>query len=115
MVKGCSATEHRIRMKLEEELERLRQATGMGHGLSVKWVPEGGSKLSGEVRGDVVYIYEEREAEALETLKHEFIDHSISKEVVKPLVEYVNMQKNLIENMVYKRKEELVNKLARLI
>ena len=41
-------------------------------------VPDGNSKLSGEVRGDVIYIYDESEAEALVTLKHEFIGHSIS-------------------------------------
>jgi len=54
-------------------------------------------------------------AKALENLKHEFIDHSISKEVVEPLVGYVNMQKSLIENLIYRRKENLVNKLAKIL
>ena len=115
MAKACVAERQRMQKCLDEELERLRQATGMGYDLGVRWVPDGNSKLSGEVMGDVIYVYDEGEAEALETLKHEFIDHSISKDVVEPLVEYVNMQKSLIERLIYKRKENLVNKLTKLL
>ena len=101
--------------RLEEELERLKRTLDAGYNLKVRWIPNGESKLSGEVKGSVIYLYEEDEGKAGETLKHEFIDHHIVKEIVEPLVEYVNMQKNLIERLIYKRKEGLVDSLSKLL
>ena len=101
--------------KLEGELERLKQIMSIGYDLKVKWMPNAGSKLSGEVRGAVIYVYEKDEGEAVRTLKHEFIDHQITKEIVEPLVEYVNMQKSLLEKLIYKRKENIVESLSKLL
>lgn len=86
-----------------------------GYDLRVRWIPDDGSKLSGEVKSGVIYIYEKYEGKALEVLKHEFIDHHITREIVKPLVTYVNMQKSIIESLIYKRKEDLVDKLSKLL
>lgn len=36
---------------LEEELERLKRKLQMGYELKVIWIPNGGEKLSGEVKG----------------------------------------------------------------
>ncbi|MFH0748932.1 MAG: hypothetical protein V1915_03310 [Candidatus Bathyarchaeota archaeon] len=104
-----------VQIALEEELERLKLTMSIGYDLKVRYIPNGESKLSGEVRGTVIYVYEEDEGEAIETLKHEFIDHHITKEIVEPLVEYVNIQKSLIERLIYKRKEGLVDSLSKLL
>jgi hypothetical protein len=34
-------------------------------------VPNSNSKLSGDIRGDCIYVYDEDEEDALETLKHD--------------------------------------------
>ena len=47
--------------RLEEELERLKRSLDAGYNLRVRWIPNGKSKLSGEVKGTVIYIYEEYE------------------------------------------------------
>ena len=114
-MKTCTAEKRGMQRSLEEELNRLKQATSLGQDLGVKWVLDSGTNLSGEVRGDVIYVHEESEAKALETLKREFIDHSISKELIEPLVEYVNLQKSLMESLIYKRKERLLHKLTKLV
>ena len=104
-----------VQERLEEELERLKRIMSIGYDLKVRWMPNAGSKLSGEVRGAVIYVYEKDEGEAVGTLKHEFIDHQITKEIVEPLVEYVNMQKSLLEKLIYKRKENIVESLSKLL
>lgn len=100
---------------MEGELERLKMNSGIGHELRVKWLPNPNSDRHGEVKAKVIHIYDEDVEEALETLKHEFIDHHITKEIVEPLIEYVNMQKRIIEGLVYRRKERLVEGLSKLL
>ncbi|MEM2905723.1 MAG: hypothetical protein QW587_08330 [Candidatus Bathyarchaeia archaeon] len=100
--------------RLARELERLKRETGLGQGLLVKWCPDADSDRHGEVKGDVIYVYDMDEERALATVKHEFIDYHISKEIVEPLVEYVNMQKRTIEALIYRRKEVLVERLSKL-
>jgi len=97
------------------ELETLRVESGIGYELSVKWVPNPSSDRHGEVKGTVIYIYDGCEDRALLTLKHEFIDYHISKEVIEPLINYINVQKCMIEDLIYKRKERLVKSFLKLL
>jgi len=104
-----------VQVKLEGELERLKKVSGLGEELKVRWVPNPNSDRHGEVKGDVVYVYDEDEERALLTLKHEFIDYHISSDVVEPLIKYINMQKCLIEDLIYGRKERLVKRFLKLL
>lgn len=104
-----------VEARLENELERLKRESGLGHDLEVRWIPNPNSDRHGEVKGGVIRIYDEDEERALLTLKHEFIDYHISKEIVEPLVKYINMQKCLIEDLVYGRKERLVKRVLKLL
>ena len=103
-----------LQARLAEELERLKRNLKMGYELKVWWVPNSNSNLSGEVRGDSIYIYEEDEDTAVATLKHEFIDYAISK-VIEPYREVTNKLISLINEDAYKRKEKLVEALCQLI
>jgi hypothetical protein len=102
-----------VQAMLEAELKRLKKSMKLGYELTVLWVPNGNSKLSGEVRGDRIYIYDKDEEVALETLKHEFIDQAISK-VIEPYKEVTNRLIAMINEDAYKKKEKLVNALERL-
>jgi len=101
--------------KLQALLEVLKVNTGMGYELSVRWVPDPGSDRHGEVKGNVVYIYDGSEERALLTLKHEFIDYCVSREIVEPLVKWINMEKRLIEDLIYKRKERVIEGLLKIL
>ena len=50
--------------------------------------------------GNVIYICVEGEEEAKKLVKHEFLDYYLVKEVIKPLVRYINLQKDLIESLI---------------
>lgn len=113
MVKACAAEKLGVQRRLEEELNELKQATNMGHELSLEWVPDRGSKLSGEVKDSVIYIYEEDEAKAIRTLKHEFLDHLVSQ-AIEPYKVITNALIKTLNEDAYRRKEKIIDALTRL-
>jgi len=100
--------------RLIEELERLQRKVGLGYELSVVWLPDSRSNLSGEVKGDKIRIYEVDEEKALETLKHEFLDYLISKSI-EPYEKVANLMIRMVNDEGYARKEKLVEALSRLL
>jgi len=74
-----------------------------------------GRELSGEVLGDTIYIYDGSEAEALETLRHEFVEYVLTSEFVAPYQRMINALIALFEDEAYRRKERIVKKLAELL
>ena len=103
-----------LQEELQSALEGLKQNLNLGYELRVKWVPNGDGKLSGEVKGDCIYVYEETAKEALSTLRHEFLDYAISN-VVEPYKQVTNKLIALINEEAYRRKERLVEKLSALL
>lgn len=106
--------DYAVQKNLETELERLKRILKLGYELKVKWLPNINSRISGEVKGDYIYIYDKDREVALETLKHEFIDYAISK-VIEPYKEVTNRLIDLVNEDAYKRKERLVESLCQLI
>lgn len=104
-----------VRVELERELRRLQSLTGLNNSLKVDWIPDGSREVHGEVRGDIIYIYDRSVEEAVRTLKHEFIDYCITREVVTPFVDLVNALIKSREAEVYRRKEKLVDLFSSLI
>ena len=100
--------------RLEEELGRLKVESGLGFELSVKWIPNPDSDRHGEVKGTIIYIYD-CEERALLTLKHEFLEYNITKEVIDPLVKIINIQKCIIDDLISSRKERLVKRFLKLL
>jgi hypothetical protein len=86
----------------------------MGYELKVVWLPNDDSNLSGEVKGETIYVYEEEYDKALETLRHEFLDYAISQ-VIEPYRQVTNKLIALINEEAYKKKEELIEKLVKII
>ena len=103
-----------FQQELEQELELLKTAFKMGYELGVKWVPRGSEKLAGEVKADLIFIYDEDEEQAIRTLKHEFIDYLVSQAIM-PYKEVTNKLISLINEDAYKRKERLVEALNKIL
>ena len=100
--------------KLVKELEGLKRMLDMGHELTVEWLPGQNEKLCGEVTGNCIYVYDEDEKAALETLKHEFLDYILSK-VVEPYEKVANQLIGIINEEAYRRKERLIEVLSALL
>ena len=103
-----------LEARLEVELKRLKGRSGVGHDLRVVWSPYSGSKLSGEVKGDVMYIYEPDEVRAVEVLRHEFIDYMVSQ-AIEPYRSVTNKLIQMLNEVAYKKKEEVVEALVKLL
>jgi len=103
-----------VECKLIEELERIKARVGMGYDLKVEWAPSLASDKHGEVRGNVILIYDGELEDSLQTLRHEFLDYLVSQAIV-PYKNAANKLVQLVNEIAYKRKEEVVEALAKLL
>jgi hypothetical protein len=106
---------------LETELQRLKKLTGLGHQLTLVWLPLGSSTLSGEVKKNVVYVYDEEFEKALETLRHEFLDFLICA-AIKPYEEVAVLYRAMLNGLLaklgenaYLEKERAVEAISRIL
>jgi hypothetical protein len=100
-------------LRLETELHHLRQKFQMGQELTIQWIPNDGPK-SGEVAGRTIRIYETNQAKALDTLRHEFIEYLVTRDLVAPYKRLINKLISLFEEEMYDRKEKLIERLQEL-
>lgn len=99
---------------MEAELDRLKRLSGMGFELRVVWKPCADGALSGEVRNSTIYVYDSGEKKAVETLRHEYLDYCLSQ-AIEPYKQITNMLIRKINEDAYRRKEEIVEALAKLL
>jgi len=99
---------------LESELDRLKLLTGLGHGLTVVWIPRGSSVLSGKVQDNVIFIYDEELEKALCTLRHEFTDFLVCL-AIEPYIEVTALYKAMISGLLDKLGEDAYLKKERVI
>lgn len=102
------------RARLEEELERLKTVSKQGLELRLIWKPSEAGTLSGEVKGKTIYIYEQEDGKALETLTHEFIDYLVAL-AIEPYKMVVNSLIKSINRIAYEKKEKAVESLKALL
>lgn len=97
-----------VQGRLEGELQRLSAKLGLNLDLRVVWMPDETASLSGEVKNGSIYIYEAEEEKAVQTLKHEVVDHIITSRIVKPLVDLINLLIKAREAEIYREKRSLL-------
>ncbi|MGA2681872.1 MAG: hypothetical protein ABSF44_08745 [Candidatus Bathyarchaeia archaeon] len=95
----------KVEAMLKMELERLKVLADLGHSLKVVWSASENLELSGEVKNDVIFIYEENAEKALETLRHEFIDYIISM-AIKPYEKVTAIYSAVVNSVISKLGEE---------
>jgi len=105
----------RIRsQRLTAELEWLQRFSGLGLELKVVWKPGPDGALSGEVKNNLIYVYEVDEEKAVDTLRHEFLDYCVSQ-AIQPYKEVTNRLIRMINEDAYRRKERIVETLVKLL
>ncbi|RSN76291.1 hypothetical protein [Candidatus Methanodesulfokora washburnensis] len=100
--------------RLKNELMMIKRKAGITDDLEVIWAPDADSKLSGEVKGKTIYIYESEEEKAVNTLIHEFIDFLVSR-ALEPYISFANAMIKLLSDIAYRRKEETIETIVRLL
>ena len=94
-------------------LDDLKAKLAIEEEFELVWVPTKGP-LSGEIKGQKIYIYEAEEAKALQTTRHEIFDYLIGTRIVRPLVKIINLLVKSAEADIYQAKEEVIEKLVGL-
>ena len=105
----------KVEARLDAELTKLKELFDYGDRLKVRWIPNENSKVFGEVKGGTILLYVEGEEAAVKSLRHEFIDSLLTEQVINPFLKFINLQKCFIEDLIYDRKEKMVNKILNLI
>lgn len=98
---------------LKHELACLKSKFKLGSELKLEWTPNDSAK-SGEVTGTTIRIYEADTTKALDTLRHEFIEYLLTRDLVAPYKRLINKLISLFEEEMYDRKEKLVEILQEL-
>jgi len=109
---GHSKSVQRI---LEKELARLKRLVPFEELLTVCWNPRSHGKISGEVVGNTIFIYDENPQEAVKTLKHEYLDCLLTRKLVNPLITMINLLITMKEREIYNEKEQIINTLSKTI
>ena len=108
------ATKKILSQRLEAELERLKRFSGLGLELNLVWKPNPDGALSGEVKNNLVYVYEVDEEKAVDTLRHEFLDYCVSR-AIEPYRKVTNKLIAILNEEAYRRKERIVEALVKLL
>jgi hypothetical protein len=100
--------------QLEAELDSLKERFQLAQELKLEWIPNNGPK-SGEVTDTTIRIYEADPTKALDTLRHEFIEYLLTRDLVAPYKRLINKLISLLEEEMYTRKERLIERFQELI
>ena len=108
------STKQILSQRLEAELEQLKRFFGLGLELKVLWKPSLDGVLSGEVKNNLICLYEEDGEKAVDTLRHEFLDYCVSQ-AIDPYRKVTNKLIAMVNEEAYSRKEKIVEALTKLL
>lgn len=113
LLRRAGAPSKEDRRKLMWALERLKQATGLGHELRLVWMPKPG-RLAGEVKNNTIYIYDEDYRSALETLVEEFVEYHMFKASL-PYLKVLNALLKTINEEAYRERDTIAKALSKIL
>ena len=82
--------------------------------LTVNWIPNSGRTIHGEIKENILFIYDENMSEMWTTFTHEMIEFKLKK-VTSVYRETVNALIEVIQKMVYNEKETFIEAIPSLI
>ena len=99
---------------LEKKLEMLKNRLSLSDQLQVIWMPNKTSRLSGEIKGVTIFIYEPDANQVFEILVHELVDYLVSK-AIEPYRKVTNSLIKIINQEAYKKKEKIVETISTIL
>jgi len=97
------------------EIEKRMQVCldRLGVPLTVTWTPNNAASRHGEIKGNLLLIYDADAEEAWKTLFHEVLEHKF-KQVTFVYRTIINSLIEAVEKVTYTRKEEFLEFLPKL-
>jgi hypothetical protein len=78
----------------------------LGVNLNVRWQPDSSKSVHGEVKGNVIFLYDDSEKEAWSTFTHEVTEYKLQA-VTRPYRILVNNLIEAVEKSIYTEKSSL--------
>lgn len=103
-----------IQIALEKEFAKLKKLIPCDDLTAVSWKPQTRGNLSGEVSNRIIYVYDQNLHDAIDTLKHEYVDCVLTRKIINPLIATINLLIQDKAREIYEEKERIVNNLLRL-
>jgi len=75
--------------------------------LTISWTPNSDKPIHGEIKHDFLYVYDEKQNDALATFMHETIEFKL-QEMTKVYRELVNCLISGYERLAYQEKERFI-------
>lgn len=114
MQKSIEAAPRYVETALKKEFAKLKRQIPCDEVTSVSWKPKTGDNLSGEVLNGTIFVYDENQYDAIETLKHEYLDCVLTRKIINPLIATINLFIEDKAREIYKEKERIINSLLKL-
>lgn len=98
----------KVQNQMQEALSRL------GVNLIVQWKPDKAKPNHGEIKGNVIFLYSDNEAEAWTTFTHEVTEYKLQN-VTRPYRLLVNNLIEAVEKSIYAEKEQFIDFLPKMV
>ena len=86
----------------------------LGINLVVLWKPDKSKSVHGEIKGNVIFLYDSEKSEAWSTFTHEVTEHKLQA-VTRPYRILVNNLIEAVEKSIYAEKEQFIEFLPKMI
>jgi hypothetical protein len=86
----------------------------LGINLVVLWTPNESKSVHGEIKGNIIFLYDSEKAEAWSTFTHEITEYKLQA-VTRPYRILVNNLIEAVEKSIYAEKEQFIEFLPKMI
>ena len=86
----------------------------LGINLVVLWTPNESKSVHGEIKGNVIFLYDSEKAEAWSTFTHEVTEYKLQS-VTRPYRILINNLIEAVEKSIYAEKEQFIEFLPKMI
>ena len=86
----------------------------LGINLVVLWTPNKSKSVHGEIKGNVIFLYDSEKAEAWSTFTHEVTEYKLQA-VTRPYRILINNLIEAVEKSIYAEKEQFIEFLPKMI
>ena len=96
-------------------LGRMQEClNSLGINLKVLWQPDCTKTVHGEIKGNVIFLYDSEEKEAWVTFSHEITEYKLQA-VTRPYRILINNLIEAVEKSVYAEKEQFIDFLPKMV
>ena len=86
----------------------------LGINLLVVWKPDNSKSVRGEIKGNVIFLYDSEKGEAWSSFTHEVTEYKLQA-VTRPYRILVNNLIEAVEKSIYVEKEQFIDFLPKMI